>query len=97
MLSLDGSSNVVIACLTITDHATCGLNYRPDPTVACITQATGMNDNDPGKGGWAAVGLHAQDSDNVTLPDLNIHGMADQGVQAGRTANRAGADVHPGQ
>jgi hypothetical protein len=87
MLSLDGASNVVIACLGITDHANCTLNYRPDSSHNCATRATGSGDNDPGLGQYARVGLHAQDSNNVTLQDVNFHGLADQGVQAGRISN----------
>jgi hypothetical protein len=87
VLSLDGSSNVVIACLGVTDHAYCTLNYRPDSSHSCATKATGSGDNDPGLGQYARVGLHAQDSNNVTLQDVNFHGLADQGVQAGRISN----------
>jgi hypothetical protein len=87
VLSLDDSNNVVIACLGITDHADCTLNYRPDPSHSCVTRATGRGDNDPGLGHYARVGLHAQDSSNVTLQDVSFHGLADQGVQAGRISN----------
>ncbi|HET9819668.1 MAG TPA: hypothetical protein VFP92_10945 [Rhodanobacteraceae bacterium] len=85
MLSLDGSSHVVIACLDITDHAYCTLNYRPDPARTCPYHVSGGAD--PGMGDYARVGLHAQDSDDVTLQDVSIHGLGDQGVQAGRISN----------
>lgn len=87
VLSMDGSSNVVIACLGITDHAYCTLNYRPDSSHSCKSKSSGTKDNDPGMGNWAPVGLHAQDSNNVTLQDVSFHGLADQGVQAGRISN----------
>ena len=87
VLSLDGASNVVIACLSVTDHAYCTLNYRPNSSYSCPGKATGTGDNDPGLGSYAPVGLHAQDSNNVTLQDMSFHGLADQGVQAGRISN----------
>lgn len=87
VLSLDGSSNVVIACLSVTDHSDCTLGYSPNAAYKCVAKATGTGDNDPGLGQWAMKGIHAQDSGNVTLQDVDIHGMADQGVQAGRISN----------
>ncbi len=87
LLSMDGASNVVIKCLSLTDHSNCTVNYGPDPAFSCVKTTSATNGNDPGKGDWASLGMHAQDSDNVTLSDLNIHGFADTGVQAGRISN----------
>lgn len=75
LLSLDGSSHAVIACLDLSDHSACTQNYKPDPEYACARGA---------EGDWANMGLHAQDSSDVTLQDLRIHGFANRGVQAGR-------------
>lgn len=75
VLSLDGSSHVVIACLDLSDHSSCTQNYRPDRQSSCPHDATGD---------WASTGLRARDSSDVTLQDLRIHGFALQGVQAGR-------------
>jgi len=74
LLSLDGSSHVLIACLDLSDHSNCTKDYKPDPAYACPRVA----------GDWGRMGLHAQDSSDVTLQDLRIHGFAGQGVQAGR-------------
>jgi hypothetical protein len=75
ILNLAGSSNVEIACLEITDHSEC-----------VESQENGLpcERNIPPYGGWAAAGLYAEDSANVHLLDLNIHGLADSGVLAGR-------------
>lgn len=75
ILSLDGTSNAVISCLEITDHSGCVENH-PDPAVHC------ERDNSP-FGDWAAGGIYADNSSNVTLSHLNIHGLANFGVHAG--------------
>lgn len=75
LLSLDGSSHVVIACLDLSDHSNCSEHYRPDHAYSCPRGA---------EGDWANMGIHAQDSSDVTLQDLRIHGFANRGVQAGR-------------
>jgi len=75
IVNLTDSSNVELACLEITDHAAC-VEFHSGG-LAC------ERDNLP-YGDWAPVGLHAEDSANVYLHDLNIHGLASQGVHAGR-------------
>jgi hypothetical protein len=75
LLSLDGSSHVVIACLDLTDHSNCIQGYRPDREYSCPRGAVGD---------WASIGIHAQDSSHVSFQDLRIHGFAGRGVQAGR-------------
>jgi uncharacterized membrane protein YgcG len=78
VMSLVGSSNVKVGCLEITDHS------------ACIESHLGGNSPDacnrtsPPYGGWASRGIYAKDSSNVTLQDLNIHGMANRGILSGR-------------
>ena len=78
VLSLDGSSNIRLECLELTDHSPCILFYKPDPRFAC-SRNWGRD-----VGTWAQSGLHAQDSHDVTLRDLDIHGFAGSGVHAGR-------------
>jgi hypothetical protein len=75
VLNLSGSSNVEIACLEITDHSGCVESHSG--VLAC------ERDQYP-FGEWAAEGLYAEDSDNVHLENLNIHGLASNGVHAGR-------------
>jgi len=76
VVSLDGSSNVTLACLEITDHGSCIESHlggnSPD---AC-------NRTSPPFGAWASRGIYARDSSNVTLQDLNIHGLANRGILA---------------
>ncbi len=75
VLNLTGSSNVEVACLEITDHADC-VEFHSGG-LACPRDAFPYGD-------WAPVGLYAVDAANVTLRDLDIHGLAHAGVWAGR-------------
>jgi len=71
IFDLRGSSNVELACLEITDRAACIQDHGAG--AACGSS-----------GAWASRGLIAQDSANVKLTDLNIHGLANKGIHAGR-------------
>jgi hypothetical protein len=71
VFNLRGSSNIEIGCFEVTDRH------------ACI-RGHGAGNSCPSTGTWARAGLIAQDSTNVKLTDLNIHGMADKGIHAGR-------------
>jgi len=77
VLDLRGSSNVEIACLEITDHSSCIEFHNGRPRDRC------ERDKAP-YGEWAAVGITASDSKNVSLRDVNIHGLAHDGVRAAR-------------
>ncbi len=79
IISLDGSSNVEIRCLEITDHSSC-VEFHTNSEVECDRDAYPFGD-------WAGYGIYAADSDNVLLKDLNIHGLANGGVQAGRISD----------
>jgi hypothetical protein len=79
VIDLSGSSNVLIDCLSITDHSSCANNH-PDPNVACARGTFPM-------GPFADTGIYAQDSSNVTLRRLDIHGLAQSGIHAGRVRN----------
>jgi hypothetical protein len=76
VIDLSGSSNVDIECLEITDHEGC-VEMHSSATYAC-------NRSSYPYGKWAQNGLRASDSENVTLKNLDIHGMANRGVLAGR-------------
>jgi hypothetical protein len=78
ILNLAGSSHVEIACLDITDHSDCVESQ--DNGLPCERE-------NPPYGDWAATGIFAEDSRNVHLADLNIHGLADSGVHAGRLSD----------
>jgi hypothetical protein len=75
VLNLTGSDNLEIACLEITDHAGCVESHSGGLT---------CEHDDPPYGPWAEIGLYAEDAANVTLRDLNIHGLATGGIKAGR-------------
>ena len=75
ILNLTDSSNVQVACLEITDRSGC-VEFHTG-SLACKRDIYPF-------GPWAAYGLYAEDSANVHLKDLNIHGLAVGGVHAGR-------------
>ncbi|OAQ20907.1 choice-of-anchor Q domain-containing protein [Thermosulfurimonas dismutans] len=81
ILNLRGSSNVEIACLEITDHESCAYFHNGGhSSVACEYENSPFGD-------WAYAGIYASDSSNVTLRDLNIHGLGADGIKAGRLEN----------
>jgi len=75
VLNLDGSSNVEVGNLEVTDNSDCVYNHSQ--SVATCTSSMP----------WARVGLYARASSNVWLHDLNIHGMAKNGANAGGLTN----------
>jgi len=85
ILNLIGSSNVEIACLEITDHSAC-VEDHADPSLACERNTFPF-------GEWAADGIRAEDSANVYLKDLNVHGLATAGIRAGRLTDWTVEDV----
>jgi len=83
---LQGSSNVQISCLEVTDHSAC-IESHFNPNVAC-------NRSTPPYGNWASHGMYASNSSNVTLTDLDIHGMANRGILNGKLSNWSLTRVH---
>ena len=79
ILNLTDVSNVEIACLEITDHSGC-VEFHDSSSLACQRESYSYGD-------WAADGLYAEDSANVHLRDVNIHGLASAGIRAGRLSN----------
>jgi hypothetical protein len=71
VLNLQGSSNVEIGCLEITDGSDCVYNHS-NAGARC-----GAGD------AWARGGLYASASRSVWLHDVNIHGMGARAIQAG--------------
>jgi len=84
VLNLTDASNVEVACLEITDHSSCVEDHTGG--LAC------NRDTFP-HGPWAVIGLYAEDSANVQLRDLDIHGLANAGVMAGRLTDWTVEDV----
>jgi hypothetical protein len=79
IIDLTGSSNVYIGCLEITDHSSC-VEDHSNPSVSCERDTYPFGD-------WASDGILASDSSNVTLKNLDIHGLASAGIRAGRLSN----------
>ncbi|MBN1430103.1 MAG: hypothetical protein JXB07_17160 [Anaerolineae bacterium] len=75
IIDLTDTGNVVVACLEITDHSDC---------VEAHSGGLACNRDTSPYGDWAETGIYAQDATNVLLKDLNIHGLANGGVLAGR-------------
>ena len=75
IVNLTDASNVEVACLEITDHSGC---------VEFHSGGLACERDTPPYGDWAGYGLHAEDSANVYLRALNIHGLAAGGIHAGR-------------
>jgi len=78
VLNLTDVSNVEVACLEVTDHSSCVESHSG--SLEC------NRDTFP-YGPWAAKGIYAEDSANVRLRSLNIHGLAAAGVHAGRLSD----------
>jgi hypothetical protein len=75
VLNLDGSSNVELGNLEVTDGSDCVYNHS-NAAAACTSTMP-----------WARVGLYARASDNVWVHDVNIHGLAARGMNAGGLSN----------
>ncbi|GAB3351864.1 NEW3 domain-containing protein [Lysobacter tyrosinilyticus] len=73
ILNLDGSSNVEIGYLDITDHDDCVYSHS-NASVKC--PAVGI-------GTWGKYGVYARASQNVWLHDVDIHGLGHSGLWAG--------------
>lgn len=79
LFNLTRTSNTIIACLELTDHATCAEGH-PDSNLSCQRGSHPYGD-------WASVGIYAEDADNILLRDLDIHGLAYAGIHGGRLSN----------
>jgi hypothetical protein len=85
VLDLEGTSHAAIECLEITDHSGC-VEDHSNPAIAC------ERDNYP-FGDWADTGIYASDSSNIVFKNLNIHGLSNTGVRAGRLSDWTVEDV----
>jgi hypothetical protein len=79
VISLDGSSNVEVGCLDLTDHSACIDGY-----LGSSSNPGACNRASPPYGPWAQLGVYAADSSTVTLRDVRIHGFANAGIKAAR-------------
>ncbi|MEP6634090.1 MAG: NEW3 domain-containing protein [Luteimonas sp.] len=79
VLNLEGSSNVEVACLEITDQSDC-IEFHSNAASRCERDT-------PPYGAWASIGVSASASAGVWLHDLNIHGLANRGFVGGGLSN----------
>jgi hypothetical protein len=84
VLDLTGSSHVRVECLEITDHAGC-VEFHSGG-IACERDSYPYGD-------WAVTGVTATDSGDVTIKNVNIHGLAHAGIHAGRLTDWTLEDV----
>jgi hypothetical protein len=73
ILNLTGSSGVTVKCLELTDHSTC-IDGTFAGIPSCGNSATDTSVQD---------GIDIRGAANVTLANLNIHGLAHNGILAG--------------
>ncbi len=85
VVNLEGSSNVELACLDITDRASCAEFHCHSGE--CGGEVAACNRDSAPYGDWASTGVSARDSSNIVLRDLDIHGLANRGIFAGRISD----------
>jgi hypothetical protein len=78
ILELNKAKYVDVQCLEITDHSSCRANGPA--TNRC-------NGGTYPYGSWAQLGIFAQDSSNINLTDVNIHGLGFHGLYTARLAD----------
>ena len=82
VVNLEGSSNVEVACLEVTDRASCAVSHCHNGQ--CDGEVAACDRGSFPYGDWASTGVSARDSSDVVLRDLHIHGLANRGINAGR-------------
>ena len=81
ILDLNGSNNVEIQCLEITDHSHCNIaGSYSDTSITCRNSPNGYGLYPNGT--YADNGIVAANSSNVLLQNLNIHGIGSYGINA---------------
>jgi hypothetical protein len=77
IFELRGVHDIAIKCLDLTDHSSCIVDYplSGQGVSACAKSYP--------YGEWGYKAIYASNVKNLTLSDLNIHGFAEQGIQAG--------------
>ncbi len=82
ILRLSDSRHVEVACLELTDHSECIKSHNRGGNAAGETARCRVESTP--RGMWGEFGIHAADSQDVLLRDLDIHGLAVNGIRAGR-------------
>ena len=81
IISLEGSSNVELSCLELTDRDSC-IEFHCH-NGQCNGEVDACKRNSAPFGNWAGSGIFASASSNVALRDIDVHGMANRGIHAG--------------
>lgn len=79
IVNMKGTSNAEVSCLEVTDHSSCIEDHLPGKSSPYLCKR-----ETPPYSDWAANGLYAEDAKNISLKDLNIHGLANTGMLVGR-------------
>ena len=79
VLDLRGRSHVELGCLEVTDRSKC-IDGHQLSSMRCNRTSYPYGD-------WANVGLVAEDSKEIILRDLDIHGLGHTGIWGGRLTN----------
>ena len=85
VVNIAGAKNVMVACVEITDRAACAQWH--DRAVTTPRGYTCKRDVYP-FGDWAQNGMAISGVENLTLQDLDIHGLSDYGILAGNVTNQ---------
>jgi hypothetical protein len=85
VVNMEGSSNVELACLEVTDRSSCIQAHCHGGN--CAGEVAACNRDSAPYGDWASTGISARDSSHVVLRDINIHGLANRGILAGRISD----------
>ena len=81
VVNLEGSSNVALRCLEITDHGSCVEHHCHGGN--CEGEVAACSRDAPPFGDWAGTGVYARDSRNVSISDVDVHGLAVRGFHVG--------------
>lgn len=85
VINMEGSSNIELACLEITDHSSCIESHCHNGQ--CAGEVAACNRDTAPFGPWASTGISARDSSHVLIRDVDIHGLANRGIFAGRISD----------
>jgi hypothetical protein len=86
VFNLSDASYVEVACLDITDHSSC-IESHNNADLPCTDCTVRCRRDEPPYGDWASAGIYAEDSHHVTLRDVQVHGLAEKGILAGRLSD----------
>ena len=81
IIDMTRSSNTEVGCLELTDHSSCIVHHC---TADNCTGGADQFDRCEAGETYGSNGIYASDASNVSLHDVNIHGLGSEGVRSGR-------------